>query len=977
MKYLLTILFLVSFAAFAQEPIYNQMKSNYQFRGVRVDTLMLFPKFSDTSGAVSVKNIHGSLIRVGTAIFIRDTLTKKWLSISGSSIDTTSLSNRINSKADTSLLNGVVYFSDTLTYIATKNDLSPPIDTTSLSNRINAKVDSITKVSDSVKYWKNGTAYFAFKDSAGSGAGQNLQQVTDVGNTTTNDIQFTNDNDLLLDTFSAVILSNNSRLQEGYIDAEYGGNHGVALVCGLGYELKWEGGRLFVMNNSGNAIREARYMFSDVPDSTHDFTKGYYVGSRWVLDNGDLYVCTDNSLNAAVWVLQPNAFDSTSLSNRIDAIDLQKVTDVGNVTTNAIKVDSLYIWDNANAGYARLGIADNNFQFATYNGYLLIGVEPGQFIMGNDLGLTANFFYTTLSQSRSYILPDTSGTVALRGDSTLFYTKYRSDTSRSNIYAAIGSKMNYSDTASLSNRINNKVDSVTKSTDSVKYWKNGSSYYAFTDVSGGQNGRWGNDTATIVLAKVRNSTATTMARGTVVMLKGATGDVASVIRANNKADSTSARTIGLVKDPIAAGDTGWVVTQGQASKLNLGAYTEGDVLYLDSLDGQLTKTKPHAPYHQVFIGIVERANNGNGLLYTKPQNGYELDEIHDVQITNPINNQVLVYSDTQDLWKNRNVYSVVDTSSLSNRIDAKPNLNATSGYVPYNDGSNFADCPINYDPPNGQLKLIVGGDDNGWRFISGNATMDVGWLKTSNNDDTYFQYGPALITSRYNNSNIGFKLDYATNDFNIGKAGANFQVKDDSLMINGLLPQSGDSVVNISNSGKLGKISISDKLNISDSSIYQTKFSSDTMRTNIYSTINGKPNTADVWLKRDTIAIASFTVGSAVAGDTAAFSTSTLAGSFYNDGTDTLFITSYRVALQGASASITPDVWFNDSLNVTTGGTKLVNSPSAITNTTTGTSVTPNTNKIPQGNWVFVKFGTITTKPTYFSLTLFGYRIRK
>jgi hypothetical protein len=130
-------------------------------------------------------------------------------------------------------------------------------------------------------------------------------------------------------------------------------------------------------------------------------------------------------------------------------------------------------------------------------------------------------------------------------------------------------------------------------------------------------------------------------------------------------------------------------------------------------------------------------------------------------------------------------------------------------------------------------------------------------------------------------------------------------------------------------------------------------------------------------LNADTLPIATFSMGSGASADTSIFTTSVIAGSFYNDGSDTLFITSYRVALQGTSPSITPDVWFNDSLNVTAGGTKLVNSPSAITNTTTGTSVTPNTNKIPPGNFVFVRFSAVNTKPTYFTLTLFGTRINK
>lgn len=176
------------------------------------------------------------------------------------------------------------------------------------------------------------------------------------------------------------------------------------------------------------------------------------------------------------------------------------------------------------------------------------------------------------------------------------------------------------------------------------------------------------DTAKIVIAQVRNAESTTLQIGEVVYLKGSTGNTASVKRASNRDDSTSSRTLGVVRAAISPNATGYVTTQGQCEKMNLGAYNEGDVLWLDSIAGGLTKSKPIAPFHGVFIGIVERANQGNGIAYIKPQNGYELGEIHDVQIINPTNNQVLVYSDTQKIWKNRNA---LDTTSLSLRINTK------------------------------------------------------------------------------------------------------------------------------------------------------------------------------------------------------------------------------------------------------------------------------------------------------------------
>jgi hypothetical protein len=233
------------------------------------------------------------------------------------------------------------------------------------------------------------------------------------------------------------------------------------------------------------------------------------------------------------------------------------------------------------------------------------------------------------------------------------------------------------DTTSLSNRINLKIDSLKRRSDSVFAYRNGNEVFQFKD-SVGSASAVANDTAKVVIAKVHNATGTTLQRGEVVYLSGANGDVASVKRANNKQDSTSSKTFGIVRRDIAAGDTGYITTQGQIEKLNLGAFTAGDIVYLDSIDGQFTKVVPVAPYHSVFIGIVERANNGNGLMYVKPQNGYELDELHNVQINGKVNNQILVYSDTQKVWKNRSVYSVVDTTSLSSRINTKLNTSDTS-----------------------------------------------------------------------------------------------------------------------------------------------------------------------------------------------------------------------------------------------------------------------------------------------------------
>lgn len=158
-------------------------------------------------------------------------------------------------------------------------------------------------------------------------------------------------------------------------------------------------------------------------------------------------------------------------------------------------------------------------------------------------------------------------------------------------------------------------------------------------------------------ALVTNAEAVTINKGQVVYLFSATGNRASVKLAYNTGDATSAKTFGVAAENIAANGTGLVRCVGVLDGLNLGSYTAGDTLYLGATAGSLTATKPYAPNHLVYVGLVERANNGNGQLYVRVQNGYELDEIHDVQINNGTlaNGQTILYDAATSLWKNANL----------------------------------------------------------------------------------------------------------------------------------------------------------------------------------------------------------------------------------------------------------------------------------------------------------------------------------
>lgn len=156
-----------------------------------------------------------------------------------------------------------------------------------------------------------------------------------------------------------------------------------------------------------------------------------------------------------------------------------------------------------------------------------------------------------------------------------------------------------------------------------------------------------------VVSYVRNAESTTLTTGTAVYLFGSTGDHATVKRADNDSDTTSSKTIGLVAANIAASENGPVITRGYVDGIDLSVgYTAGDILWLGE-NGGFTTTKPTAPEHLVFLGVVVRATS-NGIVYVATQNGYELDELHNVAINSGTlaPGDVIRYNGTTGLWEN-------------------------------------------------------------------------------------------------------------------------------------------------------------------------------------------------------------------------------------------------------------------------------------------------------------------------------------
>ncbi len=314
---------------------------------------------------------------------------------------------------------------------------------------------------------------------------------------------------------------------------------------------------------------------------------------------------------------------------------LQQVTTAGNITTDSI-ISRGFIIDGVSSDFsiAEDGVGSGRIALKNRNGTYSLVRLGNQLSFINSAGNATTILKSTTAATYTTTLPDTTGNL------------------------------------------------------SVGVAANGTTYMAGTN---GITNIGNTDTATVVKAYVTNAEAVTITKGQVVYIFGAQGDRASVKLAKNTSDTFSSKTLGIVRADIAAGQAGWITTQGQVGGINLGAYTAGDVLWLDSVPGGFTATKPQAPYHAVFVGVVERANAGNGLIYVKPQNGVELDELHDVRITSLANNEIIRYNSSLGYWENKSITTTlgytplnvtdttamlspylrkVDTLSLSNRINA-------------------------------------------------------------------------------------------------------------------------------------------------------------------------------------------------------------------------------------------------------------------------------------------------------------------
>lgn len=218
--------------------------------------------------------------------------------------------------------------------------------------------------------------------------------------------------------------------------------------------------------------------------------------------------------------------------------------------------------------------------------------------------------------------------------------------------------------------------------------------------------------------RVKHADNSGLVQGRVVYLVGSDGTNPTVRYARANTDLTSANTFGVMTEDASGGSKAFCTTFGLVRNINTNNLTEGGLVWLSKdTAGALTAVRPTAPNHGVEIGFCIRKHATQGVVFVTVQNGYELNELHDVYAPSPSNNQGLLWKSANSRWE----AAAVDTS-LNNEgrlIGFKPSNNSY-----YNIGSST----------NGSLPIILY-RGSGIGFSGTSGSPEGGDLTISNTGD--------------------------------------------------------------------------------------------------------------------------------------------------------------------------------------------------------------------------------------------------
>lgn len=172
---------------------------------------------------------------------------------------------------------------------------------------------------------------------------------------------------------------------------------------------------------------------------------------------------------------------------------------------------------------------------------------------------------------------------------------------------------------------------------------------------------------TALVTPVYNNSGALIPRGSVIYISGSHGFLPTIWLAKADAEITSSKTYGVVVSDISDQGSGSVVHSGLIENLDTQLLTEGSQLYLSpTVAGGYSLTKPSAPNHIVFIGVCTRSHPVFGTIEVSIQNGYQLDELHDVDAILPPDKVILRYNSSTLVWSASTDFTTLETAYNAN-----------------------------------------------------------------------------------------------------------------------------------------------------------------------------------------------------------------------------------------------------------------------------------------------------------------------
>jgi hypothetical protein len=167
----------------------------------------------------------------------------------------------------------------------------------------------------------------------------------------------------------------------------------------------------------------------------------------------------------------------------------------------------------------------------------------------------------------------------------------------------------------------------------------------------------------------KNDESFTLYKGQAVYIGGANGANPLIKRASNTGERTSSKTIGLLAQNLNANEFGYIISEGILEGIDTNAATAGDPMWLGETGDLIfgTGNKPYGNNHLVYLGVVLRKQSNNGKVYIKPQNGFEIEELHRVYAKDANNKDTLMYNSASGSWFARQI-STGDVSGLSSYV---------------------------------------------------------------------------------------------------------------------------------------------------------------------------------------------------------------------------------------------------------------------------------------------------------------------